>query len=447
MEYNCRSEWLATIGFTHGINMASLRLDLPVLQNWDCHNCGGCCKQHLIEITDAERDRIVTQGWTAADGIPEGQPIFEKMNGFFGRPQWRLAHRADGGCVFLDERGLCRIHAKFGEPAKPLACRIYPYAFHPAGKSVAVSLRFSCPSVVKNAGRTMTAQQAEIRRLAEAVVPQDAVTNPAPQINAAERLDWPDFHRCVDALDETLAPTAGPSPTPLVVRLLRAVEWTGLVGLSKFDKLRGERLQDFLDLIREAACADVPALPQTMAEPTRLGRLYFRLLVAQYARKDTAADLQAGWRGRWRLLRAIWKFSRGKGDAPPLQSAFQAVPFAALEAPFGPLTAEQDEILTRYLHVKVQGLHFCGPAYYDVPFVEGFHSLALVIPVTLWLARWLAASSGRSQWTTDDVIQALMIADHHHGYSPALGQYAARRRVHMLTAAGDVPRLITWYGR
>ena len=427
--------------------MASLRLDLPVLQNWDCHNCGGCCKQHLIEITDAERDRIVTQGWTAADGIPEGQPIFEKMNGFFGRPQWRLAHRADGGCVFLDERGLCRIHAKFGEPAKPLACRIYPYAFHPAGKSVAVSLRFSCPSVVKNAGRTMTAQQAEIRRLAEAVVPQDAVTNPAPQINAAERLDWPDFHRCVDALDETLAPTAGPSPTPLVVRLLRAVEWTGLVGLSKFDKLRGERLQDFLDLIREAACADVPALPQTMAEPTRLGRLYFRLLVAQYARKDTAADLQAGWRGRWRLLRAIWKFSRGKGDAPPLQSAFQAVPFAALEAPFGPLTAEQDEILTRYLHVKVQGLHFCGPAYYDVPFVEGFHSLALVIPVTLWLARWLAASSGRSQWTTDDVIQALTIADHHHGYSPALGQYAARRRVHMLTAAGDVPRLITWYGR
>ena len=447
MEYNCRSEWLATIGFTHGINMASLRLDLPVLQNWDCHNCGGCCKQHLIEITDAERDRIVTQGWTAADGIPEGQPIFEKMNGFFGRPQWRLAHRADGGCVFLDERGLCRIHAKFGEPAKPLACRIYPYAFHPAGKSVAVSLRFSCPSVVKNTGRTMTAQQAEIRRLAEAVVPQDAVTNPAPQINAAERLDWPDFHRCVDALDETLAPTAGPSPTPLVVRLLRAVEWTGLVGLSKFDKLRGERLQDFLDLIREAACADVPALPQTMAEPTRLGRLYFRLLVAQYARKDTAADLQAGWRGRWRLLRAIWKFSRGKGDAPPLQSAFQAVPFAALEAPFGPLTAEQDEILTRYLHVKVQGLHFCGPAYYDVPFVEGFHSLALVIPVTLWLARWLAASSGRSQWTTDDVIQALTIADHHHGYSPALGQYAARRRVHMLTAAGDVPRLITWYGR
>ena len=218
--------------------MASLRLDLPVLQNWDCHNCGGCCKQHLIEITDDERNRILAQGWTAADGIPDSQPVVENMSGWFGRPQWRLSHQADGGCVFLDERGLCRIHAKFGEAAKPLACRIYPYAFHPAGKSVAVSLRFSCPSVVKNAGRTMTAQQAEIRRLAESVVPKDVEERQPPQINAVERLDWRDFHQCVEALDGTLAEAAG-TRTPLLVRLLRAVEWTGLVGMSKFDKLRG----------------------------------------------------------------------------------------------------------------------------------------------------------------------------------------------------------------
>ena len=423
--------------------MASLRLDLPVLQNWDCHNCGGCCKQHLIEITSAERDRILAQNWTEADGIPAGKSVIEKLSGWFGRPRWRLAHQADGGCVFLDDKGLCRIHAKFGEAAKPLACRIYPYAFHPAGKSVAVSLRFSCPSVVKNLGRTMSQQQAEIRRLAEAVVPHGAEAALPPKINPVERLDWADFHRFVDALEGTLSEPQ----TPLVVRLLRAIVWTSLVGQSKFDKLRGDRLREFLDLIREAAHAEVPSLPETPPEPTSLGRLYFRLLVAQYARRDTAADLQAGWLGRWRLLRAIWKFSQGKGDAPPLQDVFRPVPFALFEAPFGPLTPEQDEILNRYLRVKVQGLHFCGPAYYDVPFVEGFHSLALVIPATLWIARWLAASSGRTQWTTDDVIQALTIADHHHGYSPALGQGAARRRVRMLTASGDLSRLIAWYSR
>jgi lysine-N-methylase len=289
----------------------------------------------------------------------------------------------------------------------------------------------------------MSQQQSEIRQLADAVVPRGAEAGSPPKINFGERLDWPDFHRFVDALDGTLSEPQA----PLVVRLLRAIDWTNLVGQSKFDKLKGDRLREFLNLIQEAARAEVTSLPESAVEPTSLGRLYFRLLVAQYARKDTAADLKAGWLGRWRLLRAIWRFSQGKGDAPPLQDVFRPVSFASLESPFGPITDEQDEILTRYLRVKVQGLHFCGPAYYDVPFVEGFQSLALVIPATLWIARWLAASSGRSRWTTDDVVQALTIADHHHGYSPALGQGSARRRVHMLTASGDLSRLIAWYSR
>lgn len=423
--------------------MASVRLDLPVLQNWDCHNCGGCCKQHQIEISDAERDRILKQGWTESDGIPAKKPVIVKMSGWFGAPRWRLAHREDGGCVFLDEKGLCRIHAKFGEAAKPIACRIYPYAFHPSGRSVSVSLRFSCPSVVKNLGRSVTAQQSEIRKLAEAVVPENVRDIPAPAVNSFERLDWPDTLRLVEALDDTLSHRE----LPLTIRVQRALVWTSLVGQSKFDKLRGERLREFIAIIREASDAEIPTTADQPQEPTPLGKLYFRLLVAQYARKDTAADLQSGWIGRWRLLSSIWRFSRGQGDVPPLQDVFRAVPFSLLESSFGPLTRDQEEILTRYLRVKIQGLHFLGPAYYDVPFVEGFQSLSLVIPAILWIARWLAASAGRSQWTTEDVIQAMTIADHHHGYSPALGQSAARRRVRMLDASGDLSRIVAWYGR
>ena len=147
----------------------SLRLTLPILQNWNCHNCGGCCRQHQIEITEAERQRIIDQKWTTADGVSPDQAIVR-----MGAGRYRLGHQPDGACVFLNENGLCRIHAKFGEMGKPLACRVYPYAFHPAGKSVAVSLRFSCPSVVKNAGRPLSQQQPEIRQIADAVVPAGA---------------------------------------------------------------------------------------------------------------------------------------------------------------------------------------------------------------------------------------------------------------------------------
>jgi lysine-N-methylase len=79
--------------------------------------------------------------------------------------------------------------------------------------------------------------------------------------------------------------------------------------------------------------------------------------------------------------------------------------------------------------------------------VEGFYSLALVFPVVLWLARWLAASDLRTSLTTDDVAQALAIADHHHGYSPVLGSRSSRRGVRLLTHNDDLERLIVWYAR
>src|SRR5262245_45350268 len=116
-------------------------LELPTIQNWSCHNCGGCCRQHGIFITEAARVRIEKQGWGPDSGIPANQPLFVKEQSWFKKPWRRLAHQPDGACVFLNEQGLCRIHAKFGEEAKPLACRIYPYAFHPAGNKLAVSLR------------------------------------------------------------------------------------------------------------------------------------------------------------------------------------------------------------------------------------------------------------------------------------------------------------------
>ena len=132
---------------------------------------------------------------------------------------------------------------------------------------------------------------------------------------------------------------------------------------------------------------------------------------------------------------------------PPLHPGFHEVPFSRLEASFGGLAPEADAILTRYFRVKIQGLHFCGLAYYRVPFVEGFYSLALVLPVVLWQARWLAASESRDQIATDDVARVLAITDHHHGYSPVLGTRSSRRRVRLLTHHDDLERLCRWYAR
>jgi lysine-N-methylase len=418
-----------------------LPLQLPTIQKWSCHNCGGCCRQHVIEITEEERQRIVAQNWTPVDGIPAERPLFVRLGWLpFGR-RFRLGHQPDGACVFLDERGLCRIHAKFGEAAKPLACRVYPYAFHPASQAITVSLRFSCPSVVANRGRPVLAQKPDLKALEKLVVPPGAERMTPPEIAPGQRLDWADTLKIVDRLDRLLAGDR----TPVLIRLLVALRFVDLLGQARFEKVRGARLNDFLEIIGEAARGEAPDTLQTVPAPGGTGRMQFRLLAAQYARKDTFAE--TGWRNRWRLFRAALKFTRGQGLVPPLQDGFSAVPFADLERPFGPLSPEIDEMLTRYLRVKVAGLHFCGAAYYGTPLVEGFQSLALIVAAVLWIARWLAASSGRRVISADDFARALAIADHHHGYSPAFGQAGFRGRVRLLARLDEIARLVAWYGR
>jgi len=416
-----------------------LPLQLPTIQNWSCHNCSGCCRQHLIEVTEEERQRILTQNWQPQDGIPESQPVLISHAGPPWNRRYRLAHTDDGACVFLNADGLCRIHAKFGEPAKPLACRIYPYCFHPAGKKVTVSLRFSCPSVTANLGRGLVENREEVKAIARLVVPESADRIRPPSVSPGQKVDWDDILRFSGTFDSILADTE----VRLAERLFRLLFVTNVIDQSKFRLIRGERLTEFLGLITGAAADE--EFPSTLQPVSGIGAMQFRLLAAQYARKETVADLSRKLAGRWDLLRSALSFTTGQGDAPPLQECFKAVPFTDIEQPFGPVSVEADEILTRFLRVKIQGLHFCGRAYYGVPVVEGLQSLLLIIPAILWLARWLALSSGRQSLRVEDIQTAITIADHHHGYSPALGSRSFRLRIRILAQMKDLDRLILWY--
>jgi lysine-N-methylase len=394
----------------------------------------------LIEITDAERKRIQDQNWTIEDGVPNDQPVIAAHGGPPWKKRHRLAHTADGSCVFLNEAGLCRIHAKFGEAAKPLACRIYPYAFHPAGKRITVSLRFSCPSVVANLGQPVDQNRDELKSIAKLVVPEHADLMPPPNVNRKQRVDWRDFMKFVTTLHDMIELGKGNA----IERLYRALVMLRLIDQAKYDLIKGPRLTEFLDIIREASLDEEIPEPK---EPAAITRLQFRQLVALYTRKDTVADLSGGWLNRWKLLRAAVRFAGGSGKIPQLQDCFGDATFDQLENPFGGLPEGSNEILNRYLSVKIQGLHFCGAAYNNVPLVEGFQSLALIVPAICWIARWLAVSNDREHLELSDLKQAIAIADHHHGYSPALGSMSSRKRVRYMDQMDEITNLVLWYSR
>ena len=432
--------------------MSQLQLHLPVIQNWSCHNCGGCCREHLIEITSEEKKRIDKQAWSTADGIPAGQSVVEKT----GKDRFRLSHQPDGACVFLDDQGLCRIHAKFGEPAKPLACRVYPYAYHPANNQLTVSLRFSCPSVVQNLGQRVVEQASELQQVARQVVPSQHQLPDPPVVHGAEQLDWKDFQRFLTAFDEGFTDDT----VDFATQLMRILSWLELVEQSQFQTIRGNKLQDYLNLVTRAAARAQPDSDLPVLRPSGTGRTMFRQLVAQLLRHDTEATVQGGVKERLRLLMDGMQMTFGIGRVPPLPDPISVArvfglhseggirpAFADIESEFNGRTPQVDRLMSRYFRIKIQGMHFCGPANFGLSLVDGFRSLALMYPAALWVARVRAFCHGRSELELNDVQAALATVDHNYGYSPALGMASSLKRLRILGRLNQVTRLCGWYSR
>jgi lysine-N-methylase len=225
---------------------------------------------------------------------------------------------------------------------------------------------------------------------------------------------------------------------------LRSLEFIKLLDQATFDKIQGARMQELCELLAMDIEARVGIT--TSAEPivSKLGKTHFLLFVGQYVKKENWQTAAAGWGYRWKSMLAMWKISSNKGDLPEINPEFRSVPFAAIEEPFQGLPKESVELLERYYRIKVQSLHFTGPAFYGMNLVDGYTALLLVYPIVVYLARWKAAAEGRKTLRPDDVELALRTVDHHHGYSSALDGILVRNRFRYLLKY-DLASLISHY--
>ena len=210
-----------------------------------------------------------------------------------------------------------------------------------------------------------------------------------------------------------------------------------------------------MNVLLTASADEVPPLESIMP-PSRLVRAQFRLVVAQYARKDTFAAESQSWSHRLHMLAAGWRLARGRGQTPAMQNDLPSVAFEAVERSRAaraddetmtepsPDSAAIDERFARYFAVKLQGMHFAGPAFYGRDLVDGLSALLLMFPITMYLARWHAAAAGRAGPNLEDVSLAITLADHHHGYSPAMNLSHFRKRVAWIADNEHLPALIAW---
>jgi lysine-N-methylase len=421
---------------------------LTVLQNWDCQGCTACCRQYHVSVSAEEKARIEAQGWANEPDL-KGVPLFKRTGGWRSRAH-RLNHKPDGACVFLGPDNRCRIHVKHGSAAKPLACRIYPFSLVPAGDHWNLGLRFACPSAVEDKGRPLTEHLAEARGYAamlEGEAGPAAVAAPPPPLHRSQQVKWADLGRITAAVSELLADEDDRVERRLrkvlfLVATLRKATFDG--GGDPKKAITGSRLTELLELLCEEAEEDVPGPPEDVLPPGWVGQMVFRPVAALYVRKDTGSDrgpAQSSALGR--LMSAV-RFARGKGHVPQTHAAVPVTTFAAAEKPLGPLGEESEELLERWLRVKVESGQFCGPANFGMSVWDGLESLSIAFAAVEWLVRVLA-SEGRP--IDDAVRMAVRIVDDNYGFNPLLGRGRQKYALGLLGPRLELPRLVAWYGR
>jgi lysine-N-methylase len=414
--------------------------NLPVVQNWDCHACGDCCRELEAVITEEEKSRIEALDLAGDPEIGAG-PWFERKGWF--ATTWTLKHRPEGGCVFLTAANRCRLHERFGPEAKPFACRYFPFLLIAAGDHWRVGLRFSCPSVVDSKGSSIASQLAAVKEFANALEKHEGrpgATVEPPLLMSGLKVSWAEVIRFTEMLVEIMQ-----DRTDRVERRLRkCVALVALCRAADFRKITGGRLQELLELLRLGLDdAQVPSQADQLAAPGWIGRVLFRTLMATvYARKDWGR--LAGTLKRSRLARALagWRFIRGRGPIPAFNRLLGAATFEEVEARTGVFPPEIDEILERYYLIKLSSLQYCSPSSYTQTVWNGVESLALTLPAILWLARAFTDLPPLAA-----LQRAIILVDDHFGCNPILGFPHTRFYLRTLAERNELEKLIAWYSR
>jgi lysine-N-methylase len=401
-------------------------------------------------LFDHERKRLDAQRWVEELGVAP----YVRM----GR-EWVLNKTPDEACVFLDTHGLCKIHAKYGEAAKPFACRIFPFSVRPVGKGWQVSFRFDCPSSSSSAGKPIQQHVAWLRELTTQLEHRPRSEEDAADLQPGCKATPREIESIIERYTRWL--TDGDRPP--TQRWIGAARITATLYTARFEQVRGPRLTELLDLLFQALPAECVEAPPP---PSRRQCGMLRQLAFAHAEHVSHAEAGGGtWKklgARWRQLRRARRFLKGRGPVPPLQgfgawslpaSGDSPAPaatsqgllnatFAAVEAVKGAHDERIEGLLLRYAMARLNGRSCFGEGYYGRSVFEGLAALWLSVAAVGWLARYRAVGSDRCELDFDDVACAVGVVDRAATRLPALGSAAERIRTAYLTRDSGLARLM-----
>ncbi len=414
-------------------------MSLPIVllkneERWDCHQCGFCCRGSLIPLSNKDFERLQSQQW-------QQQPEFRNqrlVTGFqAAESSYRLAHRADGSCIFLSEEGLCRIHSKFGLDAKPTVCRTFPLQLVAHEHQAVLTVRRACPSAAADLG-SETAKHLPIVKQMVRDNRLSAETVAPPILKTGERRDWKTMRAVLESVGSLLQDVRYPP----VRRLVHALQFASLLESAKTRRLSDAQIVELARTLAELAPEESKPFFTDRQEPKAYSKILFRLVAITCARLHPNCRHRATWATRLQLASSAWKAVRGKGESPTLDH-YPTAQLEDLEKPFGAMSPEIYLPLKRYIESNAASLLYAIADRSSWSIVESVRGLAILFPVGLWLHHWL--SSGKEP-SVEDMLHVVVALDRSQGYA-ALSGPQHRWRLSTLSANNELERLVVWYAR
>lgn len=423
-------------------------MKLPVLmpdlnsQRYDCHACTTCCRELVVHLTKADRDRIDRQDWS---GTLDVAPYVRLGRGNV------LNHVPGGGCVFLMDDGRCRIHAQHGFEAKPIGCQLYPFTLESDGELMRAGIRFDCPSVSRNEGNTLGKHRKDVERIAaelKAELPDEYTAATFPlMLTPGRRASQAEADAMVDAVDAWLRDTS----RSLADRLIGLNDFLSVLGEAKLDRLEEPQCVELIAMLAKDMAKAVAAARAARIDPPSPRQLkLFRQSIFSHCESITiqqaGRSFLEGLQYRFGQLRRASRFTSGM-RIPPLLRDASSTTFATVASvtPDGGAADECDRLLTRYLRARVVTHRTFGKGYYGWSILDGMNALLLAFGAIGWLARYVAAAAGRGVFESEDVARALAVVDRAAGRMPELGSRPALMRTRYLAQDRGIDRFIRAY--
>ena len=199
----------------------------------------------MVSLSEDDVARLRSQQWDQHPEFP-GAPVMVRQS--WWKKGYRLATTRQNQCVFLTPEKRCRIHELYGEAAKPLLCRLFPFQLTPLDGFANATLRRHCPSAAADLGRTMEEHLPTIEELAEKR-PSDPQSPLPPPLVPGYRGSWADFLRATDAIQRLLLDRR----YPLVRRIVHGLQFCNLLQRCRVDRLSSQELDELLAMLEASA--------------------------------------------------------------------------------------------------------------------------------------------------------------------------------------------------